>query len=89
VPTIETGISRPRRAAADVGVSKPSDQGLEKRLSLNQRKLRDVPIRQVQNIENIINDVNAALAVGGGLGVGEARQPGVVDAATTRDMTRT
>ena len=38
------------------------DQRLKKRLPLDEWKLGDVPICQVQEIESVIDDVNAALA---------------------------
>ena len=57
------------------------DQRLQKRLALDERQTRDVPAVEVQEIEGVIDQPHAALAVGRRLGVGEARQSGVVDAA--------
>ena len=36
---------------------------------------------RMQKIEGVVDEMHAALAVGGRLGMGEARQPGLVDAA--------
>jgi hypothetical protein len=36
---------------------------------------------RMQKIEGVVDEMHAALAVGGRLGMGEARQPGIVDAA--------
>ena len=57
------------------------DQWLEERLALDELEARDVPAVKMQEIESVIDEVHAALAVGRRLGLGEARQAGVVDAA--------
>jgi hypothetical protein len=51
------------------------DQGLKQRLALDERKFRDVPIGQLQEIESVIDEPHLALAVGHRLRLGEARQP--------------
>jgi hypothetical protein len=57
------------------------DQWLEQFLALDEFEIRDVPPADMQEIEGVIDDVNAALAVGGRLSAGEARQSGIVDPA--------
>jgi hypothetical protein len=56
-------------------------QGLEKRLALRQREVRDVKAGEVQEIEGIDDEPYFALAVSRRLGMGKAGQSGVVDAA--------
>ena len=57
------------------------DQRLKQRLALDERKARDVPTVEMQEIESVIDELHVALAVGRRLGVGEARQSSLVDAA--------
>jgi hypothetical protein len=49
------------------------DQWLKKRLALDERQTRDVAAVEMQEIEGVINEARPALAVGHGLGIGEAR----------------
>ena len=39
------------------------DQGLKQRLALDEREVRDVPAGNMQDIESVINEVHAPLAV--------------------------
>src|SRR5580692_5911667 len=55
-------------------------QRLEQRPALNQRQTRDVPAADMQEIESVIDEMHAALAVARRLGTGKAGQSGVVDA---------
>jgi hypothetical protein len=57
------------------------EQRLQKRLALDELKIRDVPTVQMQEIEGIIDELHASLAIGGGLGIGKAWQASFVDAA--------
>jgi hypothetical protein len=52
----------------------------EKRFALDERQTRDVPCVKVQEIESVVDEPNSALAVARRLGMGKARQSGVVDA---------
>jgi hypothetical protein len=52
-----------------------------RRLALNERQTRDVPTVEVQEVEGVIDEPHSALAVARSLGMGEARQSGVVNAA--------
>ena len=56
-------------------------QRLKKRLALEERQGGNVPPVQVQEIEGVIDEARPSLAVGRGLGLGEARQSGLVDPA--------
>jgi hypothetical protein len=57
------------------------EQRFQKRLALHELKAGDVPTVQMQEIETVINEVHIAFAVSRGLGVGESRQPSLIDAA--------
>ena len=57
------------------------DQGLEQRLALDERKVRDVPAGKMQEIESVKDELHVALAVGRRLRLREARQSRIVDAA--------
>src|SRR5262245_57464943 len=57
------------------------DQWLEELLALDERQTRGVPPADVQEIEGIIDEMHAALAVGRRLGLSKAWQAGRVDAA--------
>src|SRR4029077_1033664 len=52
------------------------DQRLKERLTLDERKLRGVPIGQVQEIESVKDEPHFALAVGRGLSLSKTRQSG-------------
>jgi hypothetical protein len=54
---------------------------LKKRLALDERKARDVATVDMQEIESVIDEVHSTFAVGRRLGIGEARQSVVFDAA--------
>ena len=56
-------------------------QRLKQRLALEERQGRNVPTVQVQEIEGVIDEAHAAFAVGRSLGLGKARQSGLVDPA--------
>ena len=56
-------------------------QWLEKRLALDELASRDVPTVEMQEIESVIDELHIALPVGRCLGVGESRQPSLIDAA--------
>ena len=56
-------------------------QWLQKRLALDELKPRDVPTVEMQEIESVIDEVHIVFAVGRGLGVGESRQPSLINAA--------
>src|SRR5258708_22316686 len=57
------------------------DERLKQRFMLNEREARHVPTVHMQEIEGVINEPDAALAVGRRLGAGEAWQSSLVDAA--------
>jgi hypothetical protein len=57
------------------------DQGLKQRLALDERKVRDIPIVEMQEIEGVVDELDAAFAVGRRLGLGEARQSCAINAA--------
>ena len=65
----------------ELDAERSRDQRLKKRLALDKRQRRHVPAVQVQQIEGVIDKPNPALAIGSGLGVGEARQASIIDAA--------
>ena len=70
-----------RLMAVELKAGLVCDQRLKQRLALDERQARDVPAVEVQEIEGVIDELHAALAVGRRLGMGEARQSGVIDAA--------
>jgi hypothetical protein len=70
-----------RLMALELKARLPCDQGLKKRFALDERQIRDFPGVKVQEIEAVKDDPRIARAVGHSLGVGEARQSGVVKAA--------
>jgi hypothetical protein len=55
------------------------EQRFQKRLALDELKAGDVPSVEMQKIESIIDERHIAFAVSGRLGVGEIRQPSVID----------
>jgi hypothetical protein len=61
--------------AVELNAGLVCDQRLKKRLALDERQARDVPAVEVQEIEGVIDEPHSALAVGGRLGVREARHP--------------
>ena len=56
------------------------EQRLQKRLALDELKIRDVPTVEMQEIEGVIES-RTALAIGGRLGIGEAWQASLIDTA--------
>jgi hypothetical protein len=70
-----------RLMAVELKAGLVCDQRLKKRLPLDKLKVRDVLTVEMQEIESVIDEPHPALAVGRSLGMGEARQSGVVDAA--------
>ena len=70
-----------RLMAVELNAGLVRDQRLKKRLALDERQIRDVLAIKMQEIEGVIDEPHLALAVGRRLGVGEAGQSGVVDAA--------
>jgi hypothetical protein len=54
---------------------------VKQRLALDEWKLRDVPIGQVQKFERVMDEMHIALAVGCGLRLRKTRQSAVVNAA--------
>jgi hypothetical protein len=69
--------------AVELKAGLADDQGLEQRLALGEWHIRDVAAVQMQDVETVVDDMNAALAVACGLGLGEARQAVVVDAQSS------
>jgi hypothetical protein len=57
------------------------EQRLEKRLALDELKVRDIPTAEMQEIESVMDEPRCAHAVGRRLRLGEARESRVVDAA--------
>ena len=57
------------------------DERLKERLALDEPKLRNIPSAKMENIESIIDDMNAALAIARRLSLGKARRSRIVDAA--------
>jgi hypothetical protein len=55
-------------------------QWLEQLFAPEKREARDVPAGEMQKIEGVIDDLNAALAIARRLGMGEAGQSSVIDA---------
>ena len=53
---------------------------LEKRLALDELKVRDIPTVEMQEIESVIDEPSAPLAISRRLRMGEARQSGIIDA---------
>jgi hypothetical protein len=73
-------------AAADLPAVKlkawlVEEQRFQERLALDELKPRDVPTVEMQEIESAIDELHITFAVGRGLGVGESRQPSLIDAA--------
>ena len=56
-------------------------QRLQKRLALDELQAGDIPTVEMQKIESVIDELYIALAVGCRLGMGESRQPNLIDAA--------
>lgn len=56
------------------------DQPLKQRLTLDEREARYVPAVEMQEVEGAIDAPHFALALGR-LGMGETRQPGLIDVA--------
>ena len=68
----ELAVSRFMAVELEAGLV--CDQWLEQLLAPDEREARDVPAGKMQEIERIIDEMHAALAVGRRLGVGEAWQ---------------
>jgi aldehyde:ferredoxin oxidoreductase len=56
------------------------EQRFQKRFALDELKPRDVPAVDMQEIKGLIHELHSALAVGGSLGMGKARQSSLIDA---------
>jgi hypothetical protein len=54
------------------------DERLKECLALDESQTRDVPAVKMQKIESVVDDLRFALAVGGCLGKGKARQSSVI-----------
>jgi hypothetical protein len=66
--------------AVELNARLARDQWLKQHLALDERQARHIASLKVQKIEGTINEPHIALAVGRRLGMGEARQAGVVNA---------
>jgi hypothetical protein len=57
------------------------EQRFQKRFALDELKGRNIPTVEMQEIGSVIDEVHIAFAVGRRLGMGESREPSLVDAA--------
>jgi hypothetical protein len=61
--------------AIELDAERVCDQRLQQRLTLGERKTRDVATIKMQKIEGVIDELHVALGVGRGLGVEKLGNP--------------
>ena len=78
---LEDELAIARLVAVELKAELVRDQGLEQRLALDKGQPRGVLAIDVQEVEGVINEPRAALAICRRLSEGEARQSSLVNAA--------
>ena len=78
---LEDELAVARFMAVELKPGLVCEQRLKQFLALDKRKRGNIPTVDMQEVEGIVDEPRAALAVGRGLRLGEARRPGVVNAA--------